>query len=96
MKYPELRSRLKRRLLCNGEIYNYSHLVNTYKFTDRDLQSQNDVEVILPLYIRNFEQAKGDSTTAFVNTLNELDGDYSFLLDEIADYGLFCLMSNFL
>jgi len=82
MKYPELRSRLKRRLLCNGEIYNYSHLVNTYKFSDRDLQSQNDVEVILPLYIRNFEQAKGDSTTAFVNTLKELDGDYSFVLME--------------
>jgi asparagine synthase (glutamine-hydrolysing) len=82
MKYPELRSRLKRRLLCNGEIYNYNDLVNTCQFSDRDLQSQNDVEVILPLYIRNFEQSKGNSTTAFINTLKQLDGDYSFVLME--------------
>jgi asparagine synthase (glutamine-hydrolysing) len=82
IKYSELRLRLKRRLLCNGEIYNYNDLVNTYKFSDRDLQSQNDVEVILPLYIRNFEQSNGDSTTAFINTLNQLDGDYSFVLME--------------
>jgi len=85
IKYSELRLRLKRKLLCNGEIYNYNDLVNTYKFSDRDLQSQNDVEVILPLYIRNFEQSKGDSTTAFINTLKQLDGDYSFVLMENAN-----------
>ena len=34
MKYPELRSRLKRRLLCNGEIYNYNSLVSDNKFTE--------------------------------------------------------------
>ena len=47
--YPELRSRPKRKLLCNGEIYNYADIVNSEDFTDKDLQSESDCEVILPL-----------------------------------------------
>lgn len=82
IKYQELRSRIKRRLMCNGEIYNYKQLLETYKFTDRDLQSSSDVEIIMPLYIRNYEKNKGDSNLAMMETLKELNGDFSFVLME--------------
>jgi asparagine synthase (glutamine-hydrolysing) len=81
LKYPELRSRPKRKLLCNGEIYNYKDLVETNSFNDRDLQSNSDVEVILPLYIKNTELLK-DSTLALEQCLKNLNGDYSFVLTE--------------
>jgi asparagine synthetase B (glutamine-hydrolysing) len=81
LKYPELRSRPKRKLLCNGEIYNYKDLVETNKFNDRDIQSNSDVEVILPLYIKNTELLK-DSTLALEQSLKNLNGDYSFILTE--------------
>ena len=32
LKYPEIRNRPKRKLLCNGEIYNYKELVENNKF----------------------------------------------------------------
>lgn len=72
MEYPELRTRPDRRLMCNGEIYNYTELVNDNKLTDKDLTSKCDVEVILPLYIKN----------GLEDTLNKLDGEYSFILTE--------------
>lgn len=81
LKYPELRSRPKRKLLCNGEIYNYKDLVETNSFNDRDLQSNSDVEVILPLYIKNTELLK-DSTLGLEQCLKNLNGDYSFVLTE--------------
>lgn len=72
LSYPELRNRPDRKLLCNGEIYNYSELNTLYQFTDKDLSSTCDVEVILPLYIKN----------GLDSTLEQLDGEYSFILTE--------------
>lgn len=80
-KYPELRTRPKRRLLCNGEIYNYKDLVESEKFTDRDIQSSSDVEVILPLYIKYAESLK-DPELGLRECLDKLSGDYSFILSE--------------
>lgn len=82
IKYPELRNRPKRKLLCNGEIYNYSSLVSDNKFTDRDLQSASDVEVILPLYIKSVGECGGDSTSGMKRCLEKLNGDYSFVIME--------------
>jgi len=72
MEYPELRNRPNRRLICNGEIYNYKELVEDNEFTDKDLTSKCDVEVILPLYIEH----------GLENTLEKLDGEYSFILTD--------------
>lgn len=70
--YPELRNRPKRKLLCDGEIYNYSSLKSDEKFSDKDLQSDSDVEIILPLYIKyGIEKA-----------LNLLNGDFSCVITE--------------
>lgn len=81
LKYPELRSRPKRKLICNGEIYNYNELVRNFNFGDRDLQSKSDVEVILPLYINCVEKL-GDSTLGLQECLGLLNADYSFMLME--------------
>ena len=82
-KYPELRNRLKRKLLCNGEIYNYKELIESEKFTDKDIQSQSDVEVILPLYIKYAESFK-DPELGLRKCLDKLSGDYSFIISENA------------
>lgn len=79
--YPELRSRPKRKLLCNGEIYNYTNLVESEGFTDKDLQSESDCEVILPLYIKYAEMER-DSEKGLVECLKRLNGEYSFVLTE--------------
>lgn len=78
-KYPDLRQRPKRRLLCNGEIYNYNDILKKYKFNDKDLQSNSDVEIILPLYIN---QNCNVSDEKLKKTLDELDGEFSFILTE--------------
>lgn len=70
--YPDLRKRPKRKLLCDGEIYNYSELKESENFSDKDLQSNCDVEIILPLYIKY----------GIEKTLNMLNGDFSFILTE--------------
>lgn len=79
--YPELRNRPKRKLLCNGEIYNYGDLVVSEKLTDRDLQSQSDCEVILPVYIKYAEMEKS-SEKGLVECLKRINGEYSFVLTE--------------
>jgi asparagine synthase (glutamine-hydrolysing) len=71
-KYPELRTRVHRKLFCNGEIYNYKELLEQEKFTERDLQSCSDVEIILPLYIKY----------GLEETIKKLKGDYAFILTE--------------
>jgi asparagine synthase (glutamine-hydrolysing) len=54
-------------LICNGEIYNYKQL---YHYMDRIPNTQSDCEVIIHLYLKyGIEQ-----------TLNMLDGVYSFVL----------------
>lgn len=70
--YPELRTRPKRRLLCNGEIYNYQSLREQEEFTDKDLQSNSDVEVLMPMYIKY----------GLEETLKRVDGDFSFVLSD--------------
>ena len=70
--YPELRNRPNRKLICNGEIYNYTDLIKSNNFTDKDLCSSCDVEIILPLYIKS----------DIVNTINNLDGEFAFVLTE--------------
>ena len=54
---------------CNGEIYNYKHLIEKYELT---CQTGSDCEVILQLY-RKF----GDLPNAIVD---ELDGVFAFIL----------------
>lgn len=71
-QYPDLRLRPKRKLMCNGEIYNYNELLKTEQFTDKDLRSNSDVEIILPLYIKY----------GIDETINKLDGDYTFVITE--------------
>jgi asparagine synthase (glutamine-hydrolysing) len=71
-KYPELRNRPKRMLLCNGEIYNYKDLKAENMFSEKDLQSNSDVEIIMPLYIKY----------GIEETLKQLNGDFSFVLTE--------------
>lgn len=70
--YPDLKIRPRRKLLCDGEIYNYIKLKDDEKFTDKDLQSQSDVEIILPLYIKY----------GIEKTLNMLNGDFSCIITE--------------
>lgn len=78
-EYPELRTRPKRRLLCNGEIYNFEEIKQQENFTDKDLQSNSDVEIILPMYIKY----------GLDETLKRLDGDYTFVLtDNIETFDL--------
>lgn len=72
LEYPELRNRPGRQLICNGEIYNYPDLKETNKYTDKDLSSSSDVEIIMPLYI-NY---------GIEETLNKLDGEFAFVLSE--------------
>lgn len=71
-RYPDLRTRPPRKLMCNGVIYNYRDLVETEGFTDHDLDTSSDVEVIMPLYIRHGIQG----------TLDRLEGAFSFVLTE--------------
>ena len=71
-EYKELKNRPVRKLMCNGEIYNYNALRESESFGDRDLQSKSDVEIIMPLYIKY----------GLEKTLNMLNGEYSFTLTE--------------
>jgi asparagine synthase (glutamine-hydrolysing) len=80
-KYPDLRIRPKRKLLCNGEIYNYNDLIESENFTDKDLQSTSDVEVIMPLYIKYTNKNKSQEI-GLQECLNKLNGDFSFVLTE--------------
>lgn len=80
--YPELRSRPIRKLMCNGEIYNYNLLKSSNEFTDRDLASECDVEIIMPMYIKNLTDSDSNSKTSFINTLNELCGEFAIILSE--------------
>ena len=72
MQYKDLQSRPIRKLICNGEIYNYKELVSDNKFTDHDLSSSCDVEVILALYIKYGLQ----------DTISKLDGEFAFCITE--------------
>lgn len=79
-KFPELRLRPSRKMLCDGSIYNSEELISEYSFSDRDLQSNSDIEVILPTYIYNC--GKLDHESAFLKTLDILDGKFALVLTE--------------
>jgi asparagine synthase (glutamine-hydrolysing) len=80
-KHPDLRMRPQRQLLCNGEIYNYNQILVENNFTEKDLQSNCDVEIIMPLYIKNLSET-GDSHQAMVKTLDSLNGEFAIVLTE--------------
>ena len=71
-QFPFLRSRPVRKLLCNGEIYNWKDIVVSENFGESDLVSQSDVEIILPLYIKY----------GLEETLNRLQGEWCFVITE--------------
>ena len=73
--FPELKQRPLRKLLCNGEIYNYQSLVSENSFTNKDLSSSSDIEIILPLFIKY----------GLSETLSKLKGEYAFILTENTD-----------
>lgn len=56
-------------LLCNGEIYNYKKLIKKY-----NLNTNSDCKIILYLYLLK---------NNLLETLYELDGEFSFVLIEI-------------
>ena len=76
-KFPELRNRPTRKMLCDGSIYNS----DKFNFGERDLQSNSDVEVILPLYIQNVATLN-DSEAGFLQTLEQIDGKFALVLTE--------------
>lgn len=72
LKYKDLQNRPLRKLICNGEIYNYNQLLNDNNFTDHDLSSSCDVEIILPLYIKY----------GLEEMISKLDGEFAFCITE--------------
>jgi asparagine synthase (glutamine-hydrolysing) len=93
--YPELKKRPTRELICNGNIYNYSNLLELNKFTDRDLQSTCDTEIILPLYIKYLESSEYQSISALNSLLADLNGDFTFVLSENIETYLLRSLNNF-
>lgn len=83
LKYPELRKRPKRRLLCNGEIYNYNELVKGIN-ENKNLQSKSDVEVILGLYLENIDKDM-KPLDSIMDVIDKLDGEWTFVLTENID-----------
>lgn len=74
-----------KKLICNGEIYNYPELKID---SGVNLNSECDVEIILELY-NNFinekvseTEAKYTSEEALNLTLNKLNGDFAFILSD--------------
>jgi len=57
-------------LLCNGEIYNYKKIIK-----DFNLKTNSDCHVILDLYLKY----------GINNTVNELDGEFAFVLIDILE-----------
>ena len=55
-------------LLCNGEIYNYLELIDTY-----NLSTKSDCHVIIDLYIKY----------GIEHTIKELDGEFAFVIIDL-------------
>lgn len=81
IEYKSLKNRPIRKLLCNGEIYNHSIISNKYNFNEYDLSSTCDVEIILPLYIKNSNDLDS-SEMGLIKTISELNGDFTFIITE--------------
>lgn len=67
-----LLKRPKRKLICSGEIYNYTDLKELYIKDEYSIQSFSDVEIILPVYIK----------IGIQETLNILNGEFTFVITE--------------
>lgn len=76
-----LKLRPIRNLICNGEIYNYKELSEQFNLNAFDLSSNCDVEIILPLYIKDYD-SNILVDQCLINALNLIDGDYAFVLTE--------------
>ena len=59
-------------LIATGEIYNYKYLIESKNILQNDLTSTSDVEIFLPLYVKNNS----------INFLNDIDGEFTFILTE--------------
>lgn len=59
-------------LIATGEIYNYKSLLQSQNILQNDLTSTSDVELFLPLYVKNNS----------INFLNDIDGEFTFILTE--------------
>jgi asparagine synthase (glutamine-hydrolysing) len=77
----DLKLRPVRNLICNGEIYNYKDLIEQFNLNEFDLSSNCDVEIILPLYIKDYD-SNISVDQCLIKALNLIDGDYSFVLTE--------------
>lgn len=66
--------------VCNGEIYNYKHIVENHEF---DLRGKSDCEVIPFLYIKYRE-----------NMIKYLDGEFAFIIIDVnnktGEYRVLC------
>ncbi len=60
-------------LIATGEVYNYNQLLSFWNILENDLSSTSDVEIFLPLYIKNRNS---------IDFLNEIDGEFGFVLTE--------------
>lgn len=66
-------------LLCNGEIYNYKHLIEKY-----NLNTKSDCHVILDMYLK----------IGMLDTLQQLDGEFAFVLIDIQDDDIMVLTAR--
>lgn len=75
-------------LICNGEIYNYKQIQETYDLT---YHSRSDCESILQMY-NHFKELPFDSHTDLVTAMcKELDGEFSFVIyDKITNKIIVC------
>jgi asparagine synthase (glutamine-hydrolysing) len=71
-------------LLCNGEIYNYRELRNTLTRKGHTFSTNSDVEVLLHLY-----EEEG------VGFLNQLNGQFSFVIYDRKEKTLFLARDHF-
>tara|TARA_Y100000389_G_scaffold204091_2_gene254958 strand:- start:3207 stop:4841 length:1635 start_codon:yes stop_codon:yes gene_type:complete len=73
---------LECKLICNGEIYNYKELAKEYNIT---LNTQSDCEIIIHLYKK----------LGILETLNNLDGVFAFILIDETDKKVFVARDRF-
>jgi asparagine synthase (glutamine-hydrolysing) len=69
-KYKELQTETKKVLICDGEIYNYEEIKKDEGFEEKDLQSNSDVEIIMPMYKKY----------GIIETIKRIKGEYNFII----------------
>ena len=61
-------------LICNGEIYNYNHLIKTYQLQVTD--NCSDCEILISLYIILCMKKENNLSVL----INKLDGEFAFIM----------------